>query len=449
MKKNLYKFTAVFVAIFISGCAIKELDYEVVENFSDENISVDREWYKNYNQKILNEYADLALRQSSDLRTAMLNIDAAYANAGLSRSDLIPTLSAGHDMSRSRKIDRGDEFRSGFSTSVGVSYELDLFGKFRSSMQARKWDIEASFFDLESVKLSLVNSVVSEYFYMLYLNDAIKFTRENLEIYQNQKEIISAKYSLGRSGLIELRQIEQSYISLENRLNSLNKELENVKKLLRDLLGSELEFSRNLPSILSVKPQGVSLEVPFSALSNRPDLRANISRINSAFYDHKRAKLNFYPSISLGANLSSKGNFDESFEMSDLSGLISIKLPFLDYSRLKSRLKISEIEFNKAVVQYEKSLNLATNEVRNLYKIYEIESKNLENLKANYQKTSEIAELYRIKYESGSAELKSYLEAKNLANSAMIDMLNGHYNLLNSEISVYKAMAGKFIKQGV
>lgn len=438
------------LAVWICGCASNqgEIKYEPKQNFKDENATyqIDTLWYKKYNESYLNKLVDQALANNYDLKTAALNVESAYANLGLNRADLFPTLSGSVGGSRGRDISTSSNWSKTYSSGFNVSYELDLFGKIRSAVNSSEWSAKASEFDLENARLTLINSVVSGYFEMLYLNDSLKWTRQNLSDYREIEKIIKAKYDYGKSEQLDYRQIKNSILGLENRVLEIQKNIEDNRKYMRNLISSSMQFSDNTNSISSIKFQGVDLDVPYTALSNRPDIRAAISRLNSSFYDNQTAQLNFFPSINLGAGLSSgqAGRADDSFKLNFLSGNVSISLPFLDYARLENRLKISEIDFRKNVVNYEQTLSTATNEVLNLYRIYEINLATLKNLNAAYDEKARIADLYAAKYEAGSSELKDMLEARTDAVDAKISELNQKYLTLQNEAAIYRAMAGKF-----
>lgn len=439
-----------FLAVWICGCASNqsEVKYEPTEKFKDENASyeIDPLWYKKYNESYLNKLVDQALANNYDLKTAALNVESAYANLGLNRADLFPTLNSSWNGGARRDISTGDNWSKTYSSGFNVSYELDLFGKIRSSVSANEWSARASEFDLENARLTLINSVVSGYFEMLYLNDSLKWTRQSLNDYREIERIVKAKYDYGKSEQLDYRQIQNSILGLQNKILDIQKNIEENRKYMRNLISSSMQFNDNTNSISSIKFQGVDLAVPYTALSNRPDIRAAISRLNSSFYDEQTARLNFFPSINLGAGLNSaqSSRADDSFKLNFLSGNVSISLPFLDYARLENRLKISEIDFRKNVVNYERTLSAATNEVLNLYRIYEINRASLKNLSAAYDEKARIADLYAAKYEAGSSELKDMLEARTDAVDAKISELNQKYLTLQNEAAIYRAMAGKF-----
>ena len=124
------------LAVFIGGCASNqsEVEFKPVEHFKDENASyeIDTLWYKKYGESYLNKLVDQALANNYDLKTAALNVESAYANLGLSRADLFPTLSSSWSAGANRDISTGSNWNKTYSSGFNVSYELDLFGKILS-----------------------------------------------------------------------------------------------------------------------------------------------------------------------------------------------------------------------------------------------------------------------------------------------------------------------------
>lgn len=442
---------SIFLAVFISGCAPKSSvdSYKVVNKFTNEEYLVNTKWHEGYNEENLNKFINLGLNSNADLKILSLNIFESLAKTGLLEANLYPTMSSSYGLESGRDISLSENFRHNYRANVMVSYELDLYGKIKDSINSAKWKSVVSWYDLESAKLSLINSITDSYFKALFINDALKLLDENLKNYKRLYFITKAKLDLGKEVPINLLELNKTILNLESKILSYKKEKEINYEFLRNLLHLKPNDSLNLDnlSLYNVKFQGIDMSVPSYAISNRPDLRKYISSINSAFYEYKISQKDFYPTLNLGASLSSSSSdFKGSSELDFLSGSIKINLPFLDYKRLKENLKIKEIEFEKRVVEYEKNLLKALNEVNLYYKEYEISLQNLnlyENILNNSKKLSEI---YLFRYEYGNSELKNYLEAKNSEISARINLLNEKYKALNSEILIYKSMAGKFKK---
>ena len=92
------------------------------------------------------------------------------------------------------------------------------------------------------------------------------------------------------------------------------------------------------------------------------------------------------------------------------------------------------------------TLNEALNEIDTYYKAMQKDEVLLDNYSKQVQNYENISEIYKLKYQYGKSELKDYLEASNNEIDAYVNLLGGKYKLLQDEIQIYKAMAGKFSK---
>lgn len=445
------KFLSLALVLVLSGCAVKNIDENykqiLLEDNASQELNLNTSWWKEYHQSYLDELVELALKNNTDLAKAAINVNKALAQAGILQANLIPSFNAGVEASSNKNIKEGGASSRNFGSSIGLSYELDLWQKLANSKDAVMFEAEATKFDLEASKLSVINSVTDAYFQILYLNESIKTYEQILEIYNELNKIVGLKFELGKEEALSLKQINSQLLSAQNKIESAKKELVTAKKTLRILLNERPDFELKFEGLTlsPVKRAGVDLEVPTSAIANRPDLRAAIYRIEEGILNYKASQKDFYPSIVLGASLKSSSSTKEgAFSLKFLNGNIALNLPFLNYSKLKSNLKISEANFELAKLNYISTLKSALNEIDAFYKGY----LNDEALLANYQEQiknyEEISKIYEIKYSYGKVELKQFLEAKNSELEAKIGLLKAKYILLQDELNIYKAMAGKF-----
>ena len=444
------KFISLALVLVLSGCAVKNIDENykqiLLEDNASRELNLDTSWWKQYEQSYLDELVELALKNNTDLAKAAINVNKALAQAGVLQANLIPSFNAGFEAGSSKNIKEGGASRS-FSSSIGLSYELDLWQKLADSKDAAMFEAKATKFDLEAGKLSVINSVTDAYFQILYVNESIKTYEQILEIYNKLNEIVGLKFKLGKEEALSLKQINSQLLSAQNKIESAKKELVSAKKTLRILLNERPEFKFKFEGLTlsPVKRVGVDLDVPTSTIANRPDLKAAIYRIEEGILNYKASQKEFYPSITLGASLkSSTDKKEEAFSLKFINGNIALNLPFLNYHKLKSNLKVSEANFELAKLNYISTLNSALNEIDAFYKGY----LNDEALLANYQDQiknyEEISKIYELKYSYGKVELKQFLEAKNSELEAKIGLLKAKYTLLQDELNIYKAMAGKF-----
>ena len=445
------KISIILAAFLLGGCAVTQINenYEQILLKDDANLTanfrLEREWWTGYGEARLNELIGLALKNNIDLAKSAIAVNKALAQAGVLQADLVPSFNANLGAQTGKNIKTGGSWSESYKSGISLSYEIDLWRKLANSADAAMWEANATKYDLEAARLALVNSVADAYFEAKYQKESINLYEKTLKNYEELEAIIKAKFELGKEEELSLKQVKSSVISAKNRILNASKSLDAAEKTLRNLLNVRPEFDLNLSGNLSdISPQGVNLNVPLYAIGARPDLQAAVSRIKEALLGVKVSQKNFYPSITVGAGLSGSGDSaSEGLKLNFLSGNIAINLPFLNYSKLKSKLKISELEFETMKLNYAQTLTTALNEIDAGYKNLQKDEAVLRNLNENLRNLSSISDIYKLKYDYGKTELKNYLEAQNSLLEGRISLIAQKYKILQDEIGIYKAAAGK------
>ncbi|WP_298791835.1 TolC family protein [uncultured Campylobacter sp.] len=443
------KISIILAAFLLGGCAVTQINenYEqiLLKEDASADIRINREWWTGYGEARLNELIGLALKNNIDLAKSAIAVNKALAQAGVLQADLVPSFNANLGAETGKNIKTGGSWSESYKSGISLSYEIDLWRKLANSADAAMWEANATKYDLEAARLALVNSVADAYFEAKYQKESINLYEKTLKNYEELEAIIKAKFELGKEEELSLKQVKSSVISAKNRILNASKSLDAAEKTLRNLLNVRPEFELNLGGNLSdISPQGVNFNVPLYVIGARPDLQAAISRIKEALLGVKVSEKNFYPSITVGAGLSGSGDsVSEGLKLNFLSGNIAINLPFLNYSKLKSKLKISELEFEAMKLNYAQTLTTALNEIDAGYKNLQKDEAVLRNLNENLRNLSSISDIYKLKYDYGKTELKNYLEAQNSLLEGKISTLAQKYKILQDEIGIYKATAGK------
>lgn len=445
------KISIILAALLLGGCAVTQINENYEQILLKEganltaNFRLEREWWLGYNEPALNELISLALKNNIDLAKSAIAVNKALAQAGVLQADLVPSFNANLGAETGKNIKTGGSWNESYKSGVSLSYEIDLWRKLANSADAAMWEANATKYDLEAARLALINSIADAYFEAKYQKESINLYEKTLKNYEELEAIIKAKFELGKEEELSLKQVKSSVISAKNRILNANKSLDAAEKTLRNLLNVRPEFELNLSGNLSdISPQGVNLNVPLYVIGARPDLQAAISRIKEALLGVKVSEKSFYPSITVGAGLSGSGDSaSEGLKLNFLSGNIAINLPFLNYSKLKSKLKISELEFEAMKLNYAQTLTTALNEIDANYKNLQKDEAVLRNLNENLRNLSSISDIYKLKYDYGKTELKNYLEAQNSLLEGRIGLLAQKYKILQDEIGIYKATAGR------
>ena len=443
------KISIILAAFLLGGCAVTQINenYEqiLLKEDASADIKINREWWTGYGEARLNELIELALKNNIDLAKSAVAVNKALAQAGVLQADLVPSFNANLGAETGKNIKTGGSWSESYKSGISLSYEIDLWRKLANSADAAMWEANATKYDLQAARLALINSIADAYFEAKYQKEIINLYEKTLKNYEELEVIIKAKFELGKEEELSLKQVKSSVISAKNRILNASKSLDAAEKTLRNLLNVRPEFELNLSGNLSdIQPQGVNLNVPLYFIGARPDLQAAISRIKEALLGVKVSEKNFYPSITVGAGLSGSGDSaSEGLKLNFLSGNIAINLPFLNYSKLKSKLKISELEFETMKLNYAQTLTTALNEIDASYKNLQKDEAILRNLNENLRNLSSISDIYKLKYDYGKTELKNYLEAQNSLLEGRISLIAQKYKILQDEIGIYKAAAGK------
>ena len=437
-----------FLAFFMTACATKAINYDPKYIKRDYNAT----WQYNFNIAELDSLIAEALKNNEDLETASLNLYQAMLRANIALSDLAPTPSASTRASSNRDIKAGGASARSFTADVSLSWELDIFGRIYNAYESARFETIASLLNLEDVRESLVNSVISAYFNILYLNEQKANLLVNYENMLKLHEIIKIKESLGREEPLALSQSAENLLSLQNSLNNADKDLnasfESLKNLTRTQFLPSTKISEiSLPKAdlgtISAENNDGELNISWlSRLSSRPDVNMALAQLNAGFYDYKASQKDFLPRINLGGSLSSSSDkISDAYTFNLLSGNVSISLPFLNFYKLRQNLKISEAEFNKLRLNYEKTLANAINEALRFASDYELDSQSLLNSENIITEREKILAIYEQKYSLGRAELKDLLSAQNDLLSAKNSLANMKYQVLRDLIGFYKASA--------
>ncbi len=425
---------AIFTAIFIAGCAIKS-DYEVKQlSYAEPS------WYKGYEDAQLELLVRKALENNKDIKTAVLNLQTALLSAGLKKSDFLPSLNVGASASVSRDLNAQNGWGKNFAASLSLSYEIDLFLRVYDGYESAFWSAKNSEATLAALRLTLINSVVSGYFNVAYLNDV----RANLEAnLANQKKLLNIaeqKYRLGSGDALAVSQARSNIFSLQNQLFENSRSLAESSESLANLVGERV----NLPkaTLANVKLRGVSLDaVGYERLSKRPDVNAAAAALNAAFYDYKASVKSLYPSITIGASLGKSGErVQDAFGFSMFNGNLQINLPFLNYHKVKNNVKISEFSFEKQRISYESALSEAANEVVKYAKFWELDKERAANLAKMEAEDRKILAIYTERYRYGKSEFSYVVNAQNSLLSTQNSLLAAKQRLLSDELAYFKAI---------
>ena len=447
---------SLLISGLLAGCAniddsyqASKLDFKQYEEITQQ-YNIKENWWTLYNDVQLNRVIEQALINNKDLARAAIAVNSALYSANLVGANLVPAFSASTSSTASKNIETGGNSNINHGGSLNVGYTVDLWRRLADAANAAEWRHAATEQDMQATRLSLINATVVTYYQISYLTDAIAAAEDNIKYYTQINNIMQTRLAQGIADAASTDQAQQAVLQARNVLINYQTQKKTAEQTLRNLLNLKPSEPLNIqfPHILDVKTTKVNLNVPVSTIANRPDVKGNQYRLNSAFKDAKAMQKSWFPSITLGASLASNGNkVDNAFSTPIVGGSLGISLPFLDWNRVKWNVKISEAAYEMAKINFEKSITTALNEVDTNYFAYNQSLQSYDNIKKKYEHDQRITQYYRNRYDAGVSELREWLNASNTEKNSQISILNAKYNVIQSENAIYSSMAGYYSAQ--
>ncbi len=442
---------AILLCTILSGCASKMVEIPdnglISQRTIAEQYQVDRAWWKIYGDSKLDALVEEALINNIDLRKSAINVNKTLYMANLLGEELIPSFYGSAGGSTEKNLKEGRTSHN-YNTQLGVSYEIDLWHRLRDTASAQEWEYKATQLDLESARLALINNVVDSYFHLVYLNNAIKITLQDIDFYTQLLTISQNKHHVGKVDISEPLNAKRSLLASKNSLNSLESERNQVLQTLRNLLNLRPEDPLEITNddLMKVPLTEIDLDVPVAALGMRPDVKAAEFRIQSAFLNWEAAKEDLYPSITIGSTLGVSSNHARTmFNSPMLGGTINLNLPFLQWNKIRWNIRMSEAEFENAKLGLTSAINTALNEVDTYYYTYQRTRSQLNIQQEKYNNDARISQYNHQRYQVGTYELKEWLEAKYAENQSLMTLLETKYKVINEENAIYKALGARIV----
>lgn len=451
----------IFISCFlIAGCSLKpnlELKDINYTKMQDVNTSINKQWWKLFNDENLNNLVDDALKNNSDLQIAYMNLQIAYETLGIARSDLLPKLDASASGARAKTSinapsNKSKDFVYGndFIAGLNLSYEIDLWGKYRDTYGASKASLSASEFDYESARLSLISNVVKTYFNLASLNEQAKILEQSMQNYQKTYDLKLEHFKLGVISEYELNrfkvELENSKILLTNTNIQKQAHIKALKILsssnIDDIFYNDIKYNALSQYTINI-PEGIGSDI----LLQRPDISSSLKRLEEKNYLVGVARTAFLPNISLTGLLGFQSN-DLDLLVKDGSKTWNIAgnfaMPIFHWGEINNQVNIAKLQKDEAFLQYENTLKNAFGEIRlALYnrKSYYENEKNYANL---LDAQSKIYEISTLRYENGVINLVDFLQDQRNYLNAKLSYTSSSYDLANSIVDVIKAFGGGF-----
>lgn len=274
----------------------------------------DNGWWRGFGSLELNGLIDAARAQNFDLAAAVARVRQADAQLRVSGSALLPTadVQGRQDWSRSAGsgrgfagVSRGVRYTETRTTqlSLGISWELDFWGRLRATRDVSLANALASRFDQQTVALTVVTSVASTWFQACALRDRLDVSARNLADAEFILRAITARQAAGTATLLDVSQQEALVAAIRTTQPGLRSQLEQQVNALGLLTGRPPSTITLRPgTLVTLRLPEVASGVPSELLARRPDVATAEAQLQAANANIRVARANFYPSVTLSGS---------------------------------------------------------------------------------------------------------------------------------------------------
>ncbi len=463
MKRGLIAWIAIPALIFESACLVgpnyKRPKVDVPATYRgpdesavgtpDEQSLGDAKWSAVFDDPVLQNLIETALKQNFNVRIAASRIEQARAQVVVTRSNQFPSVSGlGEDTGlRTPPIGGGFPSFAYNALEIGLSgsWNIDFWGRYRRATEAARASLLSYEWARRAVLSSLVANVASDYFALREIDLQLDIARRTLASRRESVQLTQALVEGGSSPLTDQRQAEQLVETAAATIPDLERQAQLEENSLRILLGENPgPIARGRPLTEQPLPPTIPAGLPSRLLERRPDIREAEQNLVAANAEIGVARAAFFPTISLTGTVG--------FESASLEKLFtranqrawnytaSATQPIFTAGQLRGNLRIAQELQQQSLFTYQQTIQQAFSDVSNAligYRKFREYREHEERLVAAARDASDLS---HTRFQGG---VTSYLEVlTNETNlfSAELSLAGARLNERLSVVQVYNAL---------
>lgn len=411
-------------------------------------------WWTLYGDAGLNTLQDQLVAGNPNLAVALARYEQATAYSQQARSALFPSLSANGQAGRNRVSENRPlvpanssipPTYSNYSIGLQASYELDLWGRVRNTVQAGEAEAAAAQADLESARLSLQAQLADNYIVLRGLDQQLHLLRETVQARDKALMVTQTRHDAGIVPGMDVSRAQTQLESARSQLEQAKAQRAVVEHAIAALVGKSPSSFSIADNTTELALPHIPVALPSTLLQRRPDIAAAQRRVEAANASVGVAKTAFFPALSLGAAMGyqsiSTGNW-----LSAPSNFWSIGptmvFQLFDGGRRKAQVAQAEAVLDENGARYRGVVLEAFQQVEdNLARLNHYRSAaDAERLAAeSAQKTLDFA-LNR--YREGAANYLEVTSAQTQALDTQRELLTLNVSQLRASVELVRALGG-------
>ena len=414
-------------------------------------VAADLKWRDFFTDERLQKIIETALNNNRDLRVAALTVERARALYRIQRAELLPTVNAVGSGGKERVP--ADVSGTGsaitleqYSVNLGISsWEIDFFGRIRSLEKRALEEYFATEEARRSAQILLVSEVANAYLTLAADRETLKLAQSTLETQQAAYDLIRRRYEKGLATALDLRQAQTQVDAARVDIARYTQRVAQDENALNLLVGLPVP-SDLLPEALSnvTPPKEISPGMSSEVLLHRPDILSAEHLLKASNANIGAARAAFFPRIRLTTAIGTAS--------AELSGLFKagsdawnfssqIVLPIFD-ARTWSALRVTKVEREIALAQYEKAIQAAFREVADALAQRGTVGDQLEAQQSLVNATAETYRLTNARYTKGIDSYLGVLDAQRSLYASQTGLIAIRLANLAYQVRLYAVLGG-------
>lgn len=419
----------------VEGSALAEAD---TTNFGN------TPWREVFTDPLLQELIDSALVRNFDLQKAELNIRSAEQAMKISRLAYYPSLSFAPQGGIST-FD-GSKAAKTYTLPLSATWNLGSWGSLYNNRKLADVTVLQTKVAKQATRTAIISAVANLYYTLQMLDAQLETTQETVLLWQRNVEVMEAMREAGMTNDAAVAQAKANLYELQTSVPALQNSIRQVENSLCLLLAEPSHAIRRNAFDADGFPASMQTGVPVQLLSNRPDVRIAELTLMSKFYNVNIARSAFYPSLNISGTAgwtNSAGSVVVNPAKFFANAAASIVQPLFANGKLRANLKISQNDYEAAVLDFQNAVLAAGQEVSNALSDYQTavlqqqqREKEVRILADALEKTD-----YLFQHTNTTTYLEKLTAQQSLLN-AKLSLINDKYNKVQAAITLYGALGG-------
>lgn len=423
------------------------------ESYSIEDVAAEppQRWWQSFHDQQLDDLIEEGLAGNQTILSYWARLAQTQAQARKLGSERYPELTGDADAAYSKS--RSDDVNGGRTTeleqySLGVfaSYEVDLWGRVRASVQSADLAALASREDLNAAALSIAAEISLRWVEIIAQQRQYSLLDKQLKANTTYLELIELRFQKSLASALDVMQQRQLVERVKAQMPLVEMQEQILRNELAVLIGRlPLDAPDVSDKSLPVLTQLPDTGIPAQLLENRPDVRAAYHRLEAADQQLVVAKADRLPTLRLtGSAAYSSEELDTLFDNWLINIAAGLTAPLLDGGRRKAEVDLISAAVTEQLAEYKQTVLVAVREVEDAL-IREIKiSEHIQRTEQQLAAARSALEEAGSRYLNGLNDYLPVLTQLISVQNLELDLVERHKDLLTARISLYRAIGGSW-----